>query len=207
MRLTCWVTKTTNTTLECVTLITFSQQWLHERVSVSPYTHVACPVKRPSLISYWYLKYENFRFTKWRSHNFEVNASTNVLLTEVLGFVVRLTYILAYAMWYPLNPQSENQCLCLQYSSVHCVVHTPTVQSFQSSLDQTPFAAIKDILPNVPMGPVVKFHLIHCCPEACMSAVSIVSAGNIEGARFFPAWSGPGYWDDCCHHPCIRNLF
>jgi hypothetical protein len=110
-------------------------------------------------------------------------------------------------MWYPLHPQSEKQCLCLQYSSVHCVVHTPTVQSFQSSLDQTPFAPFNHILPNVPMGPVVKFHLIHCCPEACMSAVSIVSTGNIEGVRFFPARSGPGYWDDCCHHPCIRTLF
>jgi hypothetical protein len=46
MRCACWIPKTTNTHSEYILLITFPwQQCLHERASMSPYTHTACLVE------------------------------------------------------------------------------------------------------------------------------------------------------------------
>jgi hypothetical protein len=45
MRISCWITKVTNTHLEYVTFIAFPpQQWLHERASVLRYTYITCLV-------------------------------------------------------------------------------------------------------------------------------------------------------------------
>jgi hypothetical protein len=45
MRITCWITKTTNANPEYVTLIViFTAKWLHERASMLRYTYVSCPV-------------------------------------------------------------------------------------------------------------------------------------------------------------------
>jgi hypothetical protein len=47
MRIVCWITKATNTNLECVLLIAFPlQKWLQESVSVLYFTNIDC------LISY-----------------------------------------------------------------------------------------------------------------------------------------------------------
>jgi len=44
-RVVCWIPKTTNTHLECVTLIAFPlQHCLHERPSMLRYTHINCLV-------------------------------------------------------------------------------------------------------------------------------------------------------------------
>jgi len=43
MRITCWITRTTNTHSEYVTLVAFPlQQWLRERTSMLLYMHMAC---------------------------------------------------------------------------------------------------------------------------------------------------------------------
>jgi len=48
MRIACWIFKVTDTHSEYVTLIAFPrQQWLHERVSISRYTYIACLVSIP----------------------------------------------------------------------------------------------------------------------------------------------------------------
>ena len=42
MRFACWMIKATDTHIECIILIALSrEQWLHERTSVLPYTHIA----------------------------------------------------------------------------------------------------------------------------------------------------------------------
>jgi len=45
MRIACWIPKVTNTHSECAIFIHFLlQQWLHIRVSILRYTHIACLV-------------------------------------------------------------------------------------------------------------------------------------------------------------------
>jgi len=45
MRITCWITKATNTHSQCVIFMAFPlQQWLYERASILLYTYVACLV-------------------------------------------------------------------------------------------------------------------------------------------------------------------
>jgi hypothetical protein len=46
MRIACWVPKATNTHANYFMLIVFPlQQWLHERTSMSRYTHIVCLVR------------------------------------------------------------------------------------------------------------------------------------------------------------------
>jgi hypothetical protein len=45
MRITCWITKATNTLSQYVTLIAFPlQQWLQERATILHYIDIACIV-------------------------------------------------------------------------------------------------------------------------------------------------------------------